>query len=87
MTLTLSVCKFHASDLLNVYGGNDMASYLVRFVSNLDPNGSGDLEWPMWTTNSPNLLTFLDGLTPQEITQDTYRAEAMAYVRKLLISS
>jgi len=80
MALTLSVCQFHASDLLNVYGGNDMASYLVRFVSNLDPNGSGDLEWPMWTTNSPNLLTFLDGLIPLEITQDTYRAEAIAFL-------
>jgi len=34
----------------------------------------------MWTTTSPNLLTFLDGLIPQQITQDTYRAEAIAYL-------
>ncbi|KIJ08820.1 hypothetical protein PAXINDRAFT_102436 [Paxillus involutus ATCC 200175] len=42
----LDICKrlkavpflgsFHGSDILNVYGGHDMASYLVRFVSNLD---------------------------------------------------
>lgn len=60
-----------------------MASYLVRFVTNLDPNGSGDLEWPMWTSSSPNLLTFLDGLIPQAITQDTYRAEEMAYLNSV----
>ena len=51
--------------MLNVYGGNNMASYLVRFVTNLDPNGYGDLQWPMWTSS---LLTFLDGLIPQTIT-------------------
>jgi len=86
VTLTFLVWQFHTSDLINVYGGNDMASYLVRFVTNLDPNGSGDLEWPKWTSSSPNLLTFLDGLIPQTITQDTYRAEAIAYLmdRELL---
>ncbi|OAX36717.1 alpha/beta-hydrolase [Rhizopogon vinicolor AM-OR11-026] len=72
--------SFHSSDLLNVYGGDDMASYLVRFVTNLDPNGSGTLAWPTWTTSSPNLLTFLDGQTPQQITQDTYRADAITYM-------
>ncbi|OJA14825.1 hypothetical protein AZE42_11599 [Rhizopogon vesiculosus] len=72
--------SFHSSDMLNVYGGNDMASYLVRFVTNLDPNGSGDLAWPMWTTHSPNLFTFLDGSIPQQIAQDTYRADAIAYM-------
>jgi hypothetical protein len=66
--------------LLNVYGGNDMASYLVRFVTNLDPNGAGTLSWPKWTASSPNLLTFLDGSTPQDITQDTYRADAIAFM-------
>ena len=80
MALTLSVCQFHASDLLNVYDGNDMASYLVRFVTNLDPNGAGTLSWPKWTTSSPNLLTFLDGSIPQNITQDTYRADAIAFL-------
>ena len=76
----LFINQFHTSDLLNVYGGDDMASYLVRFVTNLDPNGAGDLEWPMWTTSSPNLLTFLDGSIPQNITQDTYRADAINYL-------
>ncbi|OJA15469.1 hypothetical protein AZE42_10478, partial [Rhizopogon vesiculosus] len=72
--------SFHSSDLSNVYGGGDMASYLVRFVTNLDPNGSGTLAWPTWTTSSPNLLTFLDGQTTQQITQDTYRSDAITYM-------
>jgi len=40
-TLCLSVPQ---EWLLNVYGGSDMASYLVRFVTNLDPIESGDLQ-------------------------------------------
>ncbi|KAG0703413.1 Alpha/Beta hydrolase protein [Suillus ampliporus] len=72
--------SYHGSDLDNIYTGGDMTSRLVRFVATLDPNGAGDLEWPKWTSSSPNLLAFLDGLIPQEITQDTHRAEAMAYL-------
>jgi len=60
-----------------------MAAYLVRFVTNLDPNGAGTLSWPKWTTSSPNLLTFLDGLFPQQITQDTYRADAITYMNSV----
>ncbi|KAG0698814.1 Alpha/Beta hydrolase protein [Suillus ampliporus] len=77
--------SFHTSDLENVYGGGDMASRLVRFVASLDPNDAGDLEWPKWTSSSPNLLTFLDGSIPQEITQDTYRAEEMAYLTEVFL--
>ncbi|TFY81774.1 hypothetical protein EWM64_g2237 [Hericium alpestre] len=65
----------HASDILNVYGGGEMADYLIRFATNLDPNGNTGISWPKYTTQSPNLLTFLDGVTPLEITQDTYRIE------------
>ncbi|KAF8554667.1 alpha/beta-hydrolase [Imleria badia] len=75
--------SFHASDLLNVYGGSDMASYLVRFVTNLDPNvgESTDLYWPQYdATNNQTILEFSDGLVPQSLTADMYRAEAMAYL-------
>ncbi|KIJ15391.1 hypothetical protein PAXINDRAFT_11935 [Paxillus involutus ATCC 200175] len=40
----------HGSDVSNVYGAQDMTSYLVRFVSNLDPNGGTDLYWPQQRT-------------------------------------
>lgn len=73
----------HGSDLLNVYGGGELADYLIRFVSNLNPNdpaggdGGVTFNWPQYTTASPDLLTFLDGLIPMEISQDTYRQAAM----------
>ncbi|KAG0699983.1 Alpha/Beta hydrolase protein [Suillus ampliporus] len=73
----------HGSDVDMMYDGGDMAARLVRFVATLDPNGPGDLEWPKWTSSSPNLLTFLDGAVPQEIIQDTHRAEAMAYLTQM----
>ena len=60
-----------------------MASYLVRFVTNLDPNGAGTLSWPKWIASSPNLLTFFDGSISQNITQDTYRADAITYMNSV----
>ncbi|KIJ19261.1 hypothetical protein PAXINDRAFT_167028 [Paxillus involutus ATCC 200175] len=76
----------HGSDLYNVFGGQDMASYLVRFVSNLDPNGGTDLYWPQYTTAEPNMLEFLDGSIQQALTEDTYRADAMAFLTKVLLA-
>ncbi|KAF9230427.1 Alpha/Beta hydrolase protein [Melanogaster broomeanus] len=77
--------SFHASDILNVYGGEDMASYLVRFVTSLDPNGDSDLYWPQYTTAEPNMLEFLEGEIPQALTQDTYRAEAIEYLTNVTL--
>ncbi|KAF8838353.1 alpha/beta-hydrolase, partial [Paxillus ammoniavirescens] len=78
--------SFHGSDISNVYGGQDMASYLVRFVSNLDPNGGTDLYWPQYTTAEPNMLEFLDGSIPQALTEDTYRASAMAFLTNVTLT-
>ena len=70
-----------------------MADYLIRFVSNLDPNapagGDGGVEssWPEYTTASPNLLTFLDGLIPLEISQDTYRQAAMEGLTQITLAN
>ncbi|EGN97860.1 hypothetical protein SERLA73DRAFT_109097 [Serpula lacrymans var. lacrymans S7.3] len=76
---------FHGSDLFNVFGPGDMTDYLVRFVANLDPNGNTSIYWPQYTTQSPNLLTFRGGLTRLNITQDTYRKEAMDYITNLFL--
>ncbi|KAK0460004.1 carotenoid ester lipase precursor [Desarmillaria tabescens] len=78
---------FHASDILNVYFGGDMADYLIRFAATLNPSGSTGIQWPQWTTNSPNLLTFNDGLLPLTITQDTYRGDAMNGLSKILLAN
>ncbi|KIJ19264.1 hypothetical protein PAXINDRAFT_8620 [Paxillus involutus ATCC 200175] len=76
----------HGSDIFNVFGGQDMASYLVRFVSNLDPNGGTDLYWPQYTSAEPHMLEFLDGSIPQGLTKDTYRADAMAFLTKVYLA-
>ncbi|KAI0655443.1 carotenoid ester lipase precursor [Cubamyces menziesii] len=73
----------HATDILNVYGGGEMADYLINFVNHLDPNGNTVPSWPKYTTSSPNLLTFLDGLIPITITDDDYRVDAMNLITEL----
>lgn len=63
-----------------------MEDYLINFVNNLDPNGQSHLNWPQYTTASPKLMTFLDGLTPLEITEDTYRVDAMALLTNITLA-
>jgi len=71
----------HATDILNVYGGGELEDYLIRFVATLNPNGNTGINWPKYTTASPNLLTFNDNLLfPLTVTQDTYRSEAMQFL-------
>ncbi len=60
-----------------------MTDYLVNFVNNLDPNGKTGISWPKYTTSSPNLLTFLDGVTPLTITKDNYRVDGFNLLTKL----
>ncbi|KIK79431.1 hypothetical protein PAXRUDRAFT_161315, partial [Paxillus rubicundulus Ve08.2h10] len=45
-------CLFltHGSDISNVYRGQDMVSYHIHLVSNLNPNGGTDLRWLPHTT-------------------------------------
>lgn len=63
-----------------------MADYLIRFAATLDPNSKTGLQWPKYTTSSPKLLTFLDGLIPEVITDDTYRKEAMAFITNVTLA-
>lgn len=64
-----------------------MASYLVRFVANLDPNvgESTDLYWPQYDATNQTMLELLDGLVPQKLTTDSYREEEMAYLLDVLL--
>ncbi|KII91038.1 hypothetical protein PLICRDRAFT_554187 [Plicaturopsis crispa FD-325 SS-3] len=79
----------HATDILNVYADGDMTDYLINFVNNLDPNGAGGhLEWPEYTTASPQLMTFQDGLNPAlSISSDDYRVEAMAFLTQVTLDT
>jgi len=75
---------FHASDLLQTYGAGEMQDYLIHFINNLNPNtGSKLLNWPQYSTTAPSLMTFLDGLIPLIISQDTYRSSAIALLEQL----
>ncbi|KAH7903320.1 Alpha/Beta hydrolase protein [Hygrophoropsis aurantiaca] len=78
--------SFHASDLLEIYGPSDMTDYLVRFAANLEPGGDTGIPWPPYTAEAPSMLTFLDGPVPLAVTQDTYRAEAMAYITNMTLA-
>lgn len=78
--------QVHASDIPVIYGPADMTDYLIRFVATLDPNGGGAFNWPLYTAASPQLLTFLDGNTPLAVTQDTFRADGIAFLTKLSLA-
>ncbi|KAF8272611.1 Alpha/Beta hydrolase protein [Lactarius quietus] len=68
----------HQSDLPNIYGGGDLTDFLIRFATNLDPNGVLSPEWPRYTPSSPRLMTFLGNQFSNDnrtITQDTYRVQ------------
>jgi hypothetical protein len=74
--------------LLQTFGAGEMQDYLITFVNSLDPNvGSTHPNWPKWTSGSPNLMTFLDGLIPLTITKDTYRQSAMNLLTQLSLTA
>ncbi|KAJ7205224.1 Alpha/Beta hydrolase protein [Mycena pura] len=77
--------SFHASDILNIYFDGEMTDYLVNFAGTLNPNGRTVPNWPAYTTATPNMMTFLDGLFPTTITQDTYRAAGMQFLTNLTL--
>ncbi|KAJ3759223.1 carotenoid ester lipase precursor [Lentinula raphanica] len=77
----------HGTDTLNVYGGGDMADYLIRFAANLDPNGNTGIEWPQYTNSSPNMLQFNDGFPPLSLSMDAYRESAMSLVTKVILAN
>ncbi|KAJ7480555.1 carotenoid ester lipase precursor [Mycena latifolia] len=77
--------SFHFTDILNVYFDGELTDYLINFATNLNPNGKTVPNWPAYTTASPNMMTFLDGLFPTTISQDTYRKDAMAFLTNITL--
>lgn len=77
----------HGTDILNVYGGGDMVDYLVNFATNLNPNGVTNIEWPEYTTETPNMLQFNDGLIPLSLSLDNYRVDAINFTTALLLAN
>ncbi|KAJ6624409.1 carotenoid ester lipase precursor [Mycena sp. CBHHK59/15] len=77
--------SFHFSDILNIYFDGELTDYLINFANTLNPNGKTVPNWPAYTTATPNLMTFLDGLFPTTITQDTYRVAAMQFLTNMTL--
>ncbi|KAJ7713004.1 Alpha/Beta hydrolase protein [Mycena metata] len=77
--------SFHATDILNIYFDGELTDYLINFVTTLNPNGKTVPNWPAYTTATPNMMTFLDGLIPTTITQDTYRAAGMQFLTNITL--
>ncbi|KAJ7205202.1 Alpha/Beta hydrolase protein [Mycena pura] len=77
--------SFHSSDIENVFGDGELTDFLVNFATTLNPNGPTVPHWPAYTTATPNMMTFLDGLIPTVITQDTYRASAIQFLTNLTL--
>ena len=75
----------HGTDIFNVYGGDDMADYLINFVNKLDPNGATGISWPQYSLDSRELLTFQDGFVPLTITKDDYRVEGLSVITDLAL--
>ncbi|EIW58887.1 carotenoid ester lipase precursor [Trametes versicolor FP-101664 SS1] len=73
----------HSTELAIIFGGQDMTDFLVRFVNTLDPNGGPEIHWPAYTSESPQLLAFVDGAKPLEVIPDTFRKDAMDFVTQL----
>ncbi|KAF8188779.1 carotenoid ester lipase precursor [Mycena galopus ATCC 62051] len=83
---------YHSSELSNAYGGGDLGERFIRFTTTLNPNSptstsdnGTDIVWPRYTTESKEMLTFLDGDIPQTITQDNYRVEGIQALTDLVL--
>ncbi|KAF9224035.1 alpha/beta-hydrolase [Gyrodon lividus] len=72
--------SYQGSDLPDMFGPGDMTDYLIGFVANLDPNGNTGVQWPKYTTESPNALVFLDGSPSQDIEQDNFREDGISFL-------
>ena len=70
-----------------MFNGKELTAYLVHFVNHQNPNGAGVPAWPRYTLRSKKQLTLLDGEIPVAIGEDTYRAEGMRLLTKLLLKT
>lgn len=61
--------------------------YIIHFATYLDPNGANGTTWPQYTRATPRLLTIYDDTIPLNITQDTFRADAIQYLTDLSLQN
>lgn len=82
---------FHASDIIYAYGilgptpvpTQTIQQYYISFINDLNPNSLGTaaplINWPQYSTSSPNLVNFL--AASNQIIPDTFRESAYNYLK------
>ncbi|KAJ7755296.1 carotenoid ester lipase precursor [Mycena maculata] len=82
----IAAFQFHTSDIHNIYDDGELMDYLINFAMNLNPNGRAVPNWPTYTTETPNMMMFLDSFfIPTTIINDTYRAAAMQFLANITL--
>ncbi len=71
---------------LNAYAfKGDLQDYIIRFVAHLNPNGDNGIAWPKWTSEYPQMLSLNEGPISQNITEDTYRKDAIETLNEIML--
>lgn len=74
----------HGTDLMNIFGLQELTDYFIYFTHNLDPNGNIQLPWPQYDVQNPVTLVFQDSLFFPVITEpDDFRVDPLNFVANL----
>ncbi|KAG2114333.1 Alpha/Beta hydrolase protein [Suillus discolor] len=80
----LDLSCYHGSDFIDeMWGGpGSLLDYLIRFATNLDPNGDPTgIFWPQYMVESKDMLMIGEWpWSPPTIVQDTYRKEPIEFL-------
>lgn len=78
------VGAYHSSDL----SYHVLDDYLVRFVTNLDPNNGTEPSWPKYDNSSKQILWFThdDDDTGVQVSTDDYRVPQLMYLTNLSLA-
>lgn len=76
----------HFTDIVNSYGGGEMADHLIRFANNLNPNPLIGYQWPKYTLSAKKVAIYIDGLIPVVTGTDDFREEAMSYLTEVTLA-
>ncbi|TFK60177.1 carotenoid ester lipase precursor [Pluteus cervinus] len=89
MKLLPALGATHTTDLLNIFGKGELLDYLIRFVVNLNPNGNPltTYQWPKYSNDQPQMMTFSDGLIPLTIENDDFREDGINFMMRVTLSN
>jgi len=74
----------HGTDLVDLFGLQELTDYFIYFTHNLDPNGDRQLPWPQYDAKNPVTLVFQDSLLfPVIPGTDNYRVNPLDFVANL----